>query len=726
MRLHNGSGEAEDGSGSYPVPDILEDDSILRVYKGNIDERGLFGEVYLYITKGSIVVYNPKTGYTKKVDMDEVSSVRVNDYLGNGELEVETGGGCISLIRFTREYMDRFRNAANLIENLTYYKMVDESAVKRFNQKEMMKERVKTQTLKTMLTLMRMRIKATTVGIVAGMLATVLGLLPPYLMKTLIDNVLGEGNVSLLTTIVLSLIGIYAANAILNVVRSYALSYAGQHSMCDLRRHLYRHILKFQLDLLDRYEAGRVISRITDDVGRINWFLTWGIQSFLVNVFTLVAIGAILLLLNVKLALIAMIPVPFLAIGIFLFRRKARRVYHMAWRRWADVTTLLVDKIPNFPLIKAFSREDEERRTLDAKLREQVSARMNATKLSVEFFPMLGFTLSASVAIIWWLGGLEVLGGSLTLGTLTAFISYVWQFYGPMNSLISMIEPLQQVITSVERINSLLYMEPNVKEPEKAVDLNIRGHIIFDNVKFGYEPYAYVLKNINLQIKPGEKVGIVGPTGSGKTTLTKLILRFYDPNEGRILIDGVNLKNVKLSSLRRQIGLVVQDPPLFSDTIANNIRYGKPDATPEEVMAAAKVSQAHEFIMKMPLAYDSPVGHRGSKLSGGERQRIAIARAIISDPKVLILDEATSSLDAITERKVKEALDYISRGRTTIIIAHRLSTVMDTDRIIVLDKGRIVEVGSHDQLLRRGGLYKRLWNMQFREGIIEVPIGGVK
>ncbi|MCX8162295.1 MAG: ABC transporter ATP-binding protein/permease, partial [Candidatus Bathyarchaeota archaeon] len=303
-----------------------------------------------------------------------------------------------------------------------------------------------------------------------------------------------------------------------------------------------------------------------------------------------------------------------------------------------------------------------------------------------------------------------------------AFISYVSQFYGPIQMLISMVEPMKRASTAAERIQSLMAIDPSIRDSPNSIDLDVKGWIKFENVWFGYTPYAYVLKNVSFEVKPGEKIGIVGPTGSGKTTITKLLLRFYDVGKGRILIDGVDIRDIKIESLRRQIGIVSQDPRLFNDSIANNIRYGKPDATPEEVMAAAKIALAHDFILEKPLRYDTPCGEGGRMLSGGERQRIAIARTVISDPKILILDEATSSVDTITEDGIKKALDNIARGRTTIIIAHRLSTVKDVDRLIVVDKGEIVEVGTHEELLERNGLYARLWSTQFQEKLADAMV----
>jgi len=698
---------------------VLEDgEKLLAYFESDLTRDGRFGCSYLLVTDKRAVVCDADLKVEVSVNLRDIRSVSVKDYIGNAELMVTLKDeSVVILTRFSRALRKRFGDASRLLENLAFLRRVRREQV--YEEEEVA---AKTGTLRSILRFVLPYKWVLAVGMVAGVCGIFLGLLPPYFMKMLIDDVILGHKEELLAQVILAIIATQATSSLLGVVRSYSLSYVSLKAMYSIRIHLFKHIMRFQPSILDRYEAGRLISRITDDVGRVNWFLSWGLEQLLRSSISLISVSAMILLLEPRLSLIALIPMPILGLGVFLFRRKARWVYHYEWRRWADVSALLVDVIPGFPTVKAYSMEDHEAEKLKLKLSDVIKASLRSTKLSLQFFPMLGFVISAGTAIIWWLGGIEVLNGTLTLGTLSAFISYVSQFYGPIWTLVSMVEPMKRSSTAAERIYNLMRMRPEIRDAEDSVDLKIKGRITFENVSFGYLPYTYVLKNISFDIKPGEKIGIVGPTGSGKTTLAKLILRFYDVDEGRILIDGVDIRRIKLRSLRKQIGLVSQEPRLFNDTIANNIRYGKPDASLDEIIAAAKIAAAHDFIIQKPLCYDTPCGESGSRLSGGERQRVAIARTVISDPQILILDEATSSVDTITEDAIKKALDEIAKGRTTIIIAHRLSTVKDADRLIVIDKGRLVEMGTHEELLRKGGLYAKLWNTQFLEQPAEAKV----
>ncbi|MEM3479670.1 MAG: ABC transporter ATP-binding protein, partial [Candidatus Bathyarchaeia archaeon] len=641
----------------------------------------------------------------------------VKDYLGNSEIFFETSNGLKSVMRFSRDCLESFYNVAKLIDKIARKDISPEEVNPEILEEFLPKKSSvkKTQAFIWLMSFLKPYAHYVILAVILSLSITALNLTPPYLMKLLLDEVFAKRNLSMLIYIVAAFISIYALNAALGAAQNYTLSYLGQKLIYNIRVKVYEHIQRLSLGFYDRMSSGRIMTRVTDDVGRVQWFLTWGTQTLITSTLQIIGIGIIIFSMNIYLAIFALLPIPIIVVGVPLFRKRAHRAYHKVWRRWADVSSLLWDTIPGIVVVKSFTQEKFEIKRLVERLGNLVIANLKVTLLHIKFFPLLGFAISSGTAIVWWIGGQEVLRENISLGSLVAFVSYMGMFYGPVQTISNLFEPLQSSLTSSERILEIMQIEPEIKDAPDAVEFQFKGSIMFRNVSFGYNPYIPVLSNINLEIKPGEKIGIVGPSGSGKTTLTKLLLRFYDPTEGSIYIDGVDLRKIKLQCLRSQIGLVLQDPLLFYGSIAYNIAYGKQDAAPEEIIAAAKAANVHEFAMNQPLAYDTNVGDRGWRLSGGERQRVSIARAIITEPKILILDEATSSVDTLTEKKIQEAMENLAKGRTTIIIAHRLSTLQNVDRIVVMDKGRIVEVGAHEELMKAGGLYSQLYKAQFAE-----------
>jgi ATP-binding cassette subfamily B protein len=544
---------------------------------------------------------------------------------------------------------------------------------------------------------------------------TLLALVPPWLLKKLIDFLAdGVGTTSVLTIIPIGLLGVYAAMEASSAVRTYAMGWLGEKIIFDIRTQVYRYLQMLSLSFYDRRRTGELMGRVTNDSANVRQFLVYGSQQLIVDVVMMVAIGFLLFTRNWRLAAISLLPVPVLMVGTVIFARKIHGIYHRIWRTWAKLNSVLADTIPGILVVKAFAQEDREVGKFHYSNSELMEADMRSYKLRAMFFPGIGLLMYLGAVFVYWRGGYLVYGSTFTLGDLTLFISYLWMFYGPVQRLSSVTDQVEVAATAAERIFEVLDSRPDVVDARDAINpAEIKGEIVLENVSFSYNPEKTVLKNINLRIEPGQMVGLAGPSGSGKTTLAKLISRFYDPDEGRILVDGNDLRRIKQRPFRERIGVVLQEPFLFHGSIAENIGYGRPSASREEIIEAAKAANAHEFILRLPNGYDTEVGERGTRLSGGEKQRISIARAIINKPSIIILDEATSSVDTITERMIQEALERLVQGKTTIAIAHRLSTLRNADKLVILEEGEIVEEGSHEELLQKeNGVYANLVKMQ--------------
>ena len=551
------------------------------------------------------------------------------------------------------------------------------------------------------------------IALVAMLATSATGLVAPHLMQVAIDDGMKKGNMRVLTVVA----GIYMATYLVRWLCQYfqtlAVAILGQHVLYDIRHKLFSHLQGLSLRFFDKREVGRIIARLTSDVEALNELLTSGALSVITDVVMVIGIVVILVHKNLHLALLIFSLMPFLWIVTSVFRSKARVAYRDVRRKVATVTASVAENVSGVRVVKSFSREKENLRRFEEVNLENRRAYMRAAAIHAGFVPLIAIISAVGLCIVYWCGGLRVIAGTLTVGVLVAFIGYMERFFTPIRDMSTLYHTMQSAMAGAERIFDVLDTEPDVQEGPRSIEMPpIRGHVDFKNVTFAYEDTP-VLKDVSFEVEQGKTIALVGPTGAGKTTIINLVSRQYDIQSGSILIDGHDIRNVTTRSLRRQMGVVLQDPFLFPGSVKENIRYGRLDATDQEVEAVAKTVGADEFIRELPKRYDTDVREGGSLLSAGQKQLLSFARALLADPRILILDEATSSIDTQTEMLIQKALGKLLKARTSFVIAHRLSTIVAADKIIVVDGGQIVEIGTHKELLANDGLYKRLYDMQF-------------
>jgi subfamily B ATP-binding cassette protein MsbA len=552
-------------------------------------------------------------------------------------------------------------------------------------------------------------------AILALLVSSGFGLAFPLVIVRLLDSVTKSNSYGPLNTLALLLAGIFLVQAAFSAIQSYLLAYIGEHIVYDLRTSLYSHLQELSLDFYAARRVGDVVSRLSSDVTQMRTMLTTNITALLSQVLTLIGSIVIVLTLNARFTLFILALLPVIILVAYTFGRRIQRGSTRVQDQLADSTIVAEEGLQGIRVVKSFGREAYETQRYNQAMEKTFLASLQMAGYNAVFGSMMMFLGFGSIAAIMWYGGREVIAGRLTLAMITGFLMYGISIAGSLGGLGGLYAQLRAAIGGVQRVFEILDTKPSVLDLPDANELPpVRGQINFENVSFTYDGKAPVLQNISLEVKAGEILALVGPSGAGKSTIFNLIPRFYDPSGGAIRIDGQELRAVTQLSLREQIGIVPQETILFGGSIRENIRYGRLDATDEELMAAAKAANAHDFIMSFPQQYDTLVGERGMNLSGGQRQRVAIARAILKDPAILLLDEATSSLDNESEQLVQEALNRLMQNRTTVIIAHRLSTIKIAQRIAVLDHGQIIELGMHDELMQRDGLYARLYTMQFR------------
>lgn len=575
--------------------------------------------------------------------------------------------------------------------------------------------------------------------LIAGIFAVLLvqiatGLAAPWPLKVVLDSVVGHHplpgwlhgmlqpllggetkmHIAGLAAIMVLVIAVVAAIA--SYISNYLTETVGQRIGNDLRTRAYHHLQQLSLNYFDTHRVGPILSTLTDDVDTIQSFASSSTLGIATDLLTIVGMLAMMLWLQWDFTLIALAVAPLLLLFVSRIRKAVKAATHEVRRRESDIVAVAEEGLQSIRVVKAFDREDMQERELAAAGQQAVDAALNARRVKSVVSPIVGVVVAACTAVVLWRGSALILAGAMTAGTLTVFISYLASFFKPVQDLAKLTNTIAMASVGVDRVNALLTAETSVEEKPDAIDTErIKGAISFERVAFSYDSETPVLRDVTFEVKPGQLVGVVGHTGSGKSSLVSLIPRFYDPSMGTVRVDGVDLRDYKLHELRRQIAYVLQDTVLFRGTIRDNIAFGRPDADHDEIVEMAKLANAHEFISEMPQGYDSPVGERGLTLSGGQRQRIGIARALIRDSPILILDEPTAALDAESERLVMSALQRLMKDRTVITIAHRLSTIRDADTIVVLEEGRVVEQGTHSELLTAGGRYAELHRIQYED-----------
>jgi ABC-type multidrug transport system fused ATPase/permease subunit len=550
----------------------------------------------------------------------------------------------------------------------------------------------------------------TILSVVALLAATATALAPPFLSKYAVDYGIRERDLTALSWIVAIFLLAGLANWGMSYLQTYLTGWVGERILADLRNKLFGHLQHLSLGYYERNRAGVIISRLTNDVEALDQLVTDGVSSLVQNTLTLVGTAILLFVLDWRLALATLAVIPLMSIATVIFRVRSTRAYRAVRERLGLVTATLAEDIAGMRMVQAFTREQRNIENFRAVAERYRDSNMQTVVLNGWYFPFVDLLSSIALAVVLGYGGHLYFDGSVTLGTLFAFMLYVQNFFDPVQQLSQLYNTFLSATAALDKIMDVLEEDPTVIDAAAATALpEVQGHVRFEDVRFSYGTGPEVLHGLELEVPPGTTVALVGHTGAGKSTIAKLLARFYDPTSGRITIDGHDLRDVTQSSLRRQLGIVPQEGFLFAGTVTENIAFGRPDAAPEDVVRAAQAVGAHEFIMRLEDGYETQLQERGSRLSLGQRQLVALARALLADPRILILDEATSSVDIGTERKIEQALRLLLAGRTAFIIAHRLSTIRGADLIVVLEYGQIVEQGSHDDLMEQRGLYTSLY-----------------
>lgn len=537
----------------------------------------------------------------------------------------------------------------------------------------------------------------------------------PFVIKDMVDQVLSEKNTTMLNWIVLSIVVVFVIRGIAYYGQSYLMNYVGQRVIIDIRKAVFEKLQRLSMSFYDKHKTGTIMSYVTNDVSALQSAMVDNVVEMITETVILVASIVMMIYLDWKLFLVTFATFPVVLFFIDSFGKRIRKSGSRIQEAAADITSVLQEVASSPRVIKSFVREGYEVDRFDKENMNNFRANMKYAQLSSTLTPTIEFVAAVGVSIILWYGGNSVINGSITAGSLVAFLTYAVNISNPIKRLSRVIGNIQKALAAAQRVFDVLDLPEVIKNAPDAKALpKVKGDVRFNDVSFAYNENEEVLSHVSFEVKPGEMIAFVGPSGAGKSTVASLLPRFYDATNGSITIDGQDIRKVTLDSLREQVGIVPQETVLFNGSVYDNILYGRLDATREEVEAAAKAANAHDFIMQLPNGYETMLGDRGMNISGGQRQRISIARAILKNPQILILDEATSALDTESERVVQEALDRLMVGRTSFVIAHRLSTIKNADKIMVLEKGQLIEQGNHDELMAMDGLYAHLYKIQYR------------
>ncbi|HUS82026.1 MAG TPA: ABC transporter ATP-binding protein [Dehalococcoidia bacterium] len=716
------------------VDGVVPDADIRLLAFSDLNPDGSFGEQFLALAGERLLIFG-HNGEAPEVRTDlalsRVSKVEIETLVGGAALRAVVDGHRVDLLSFSHAMSDAFGRVRIKLDALIDGKPLPEV-------KERAKRcatcglflgeytRVCPRCLRKGATLRRLlgyTKPYTGRMVLIGCLMTggiVAGLVPPYLTAILVDDVLSpRANYNLVIWLVIGLASTSLAHTGLEIWRNRVTAWLGARISFDIRAQLYERLQWLSMRYYDHHPTGTIISRLTQDANGIQDLLAFALPFVLVNLVTIAAVSVVLLAMNWQLALIAMLPLPFLFVIVRKLWRLLRRAFHNWWYRWGRFHTLVSDALGRVKVTKAFSQQQSEITRYDIRNDDLRAAGAYADATAGTFFPLMWLIIGSGSLLVWYFGSMLHMHLSITLGTIIAFLAYLAMVQHPLAFLGQSTQWITRALTAAERVFEVLDAESDSERGRGDIELEeIHGEVEYRNVGFGYEKHQQVLKDISFQVKPGQMLGLVGKSGAGKSSIINLLCRFYDADEGEIFIDGIPLRDVSLWSYRGKLGVVLQEPFLFSGTIAENIAYAKPDAAPEEIMAAAKIANAHDFIISKPDGYDEQVGERGNRLSGGEKQRVCIARAILHDPAILILDEATASVDLETEQQIQEAVARLIKGRTTFAIAHRLSTLRNAHQLLVLDEGRVVESGTHDDLEAKKGVYAKLLDIHRQTSMI--------